>query len=1068
MAKENNMITKKRSAGILLCLVLVWIAVFTMLRPASAEVTGAGTKEAPYEVGTWSGLNNLMHPSDFSADDRCKSDKECYIKLNSNITPGSGDKYLEVSRQANVILDLNGKTIDRGLKNADAVNEGYVIKVEGKLTLDDTAGGGKITGGNNSKSKSGGIYVESGSFTMNNGSITGNSAGELSFGGGVCVSSGSTINFIMNGGTISDNFASYGAGVYVASMGSFTLSGGTIYGNRGGVAGGGVYVDGTFTMNNGTISGNHSPIPEYPITKGGGVYVEGTFNMNNGTISDNIGIYGGGVYVEGGTFNMSSGTVSGNTSQKEGGGVYVHDGTFNISGAPIITGNQKGGTITDGTLSGGSVNNVYLPKGKYITVTGALDASASIGVTLEARTGRFTDTAETNLKNNDPGKFTSDNNGYEAGKFTAAAYPDIIQTAPENDGQLFLGFPVTVRNIRAEDKEYDGNTNAELDTSEAQFTDNHGGVITGLSVTAAGKFDNKDAGDAKTVNISDLSLTVPGKVPFLPASSGQQTTAQAKITPKPLTVTPDSGQGKTFGAADPELTWTQSGLVGGDSISGALSREAGEDPGTYKITQGTLSAGGNYSLKFTENVVFTIAKAGAQSLPDISASVVFASGSAAAAVTGMPEDAGKLSYVLGEAVTTGSVSLTESSVDAGGKVSAAFANGAAGDVITLPVTIRSENYEDSTVNVVFTLIEKENVPVIIKEGPSGTITYGEILTLHAFADTEDGNGVWTWTSSDESVAAVRSIDPAAMEKAAEISDDAEVTTLKIGQTDIRVVYGSDTTEGSAVFRLTVEPRSFENENVAVTLSETKFDHDGTEKRVNVVSVMLNGAALRAGIDYEISGDLSGTDTGTYTVTIRGTGNYSGTVSAVWEIREPEPEGFYFFRLDSELPGTGITAAGSADIKDVVSYRPVNMELLIPQLDLTSSIVSVPHTEEGYPVRELGNDAGLLEGFALPGSGISLIAGHNTLDAESFGPFAAIRLLEAGDRFFVRRDDGELLRFEVYANEKIGSADVERLRQTAEVCEDSLTLLTCEDELPEGGYANRRIVSAKLIKGNADR
>ena len=1056
------MITKKRSAGILLC--LVWMAVFTMLRPASAE--GTGTKADPYKVSTWSDLNNLMHPSDFSDDNRCNKRYEgCYINLTDNITAGSDDTYLEVANDAIVFLDLNGKTIDRGLENP--TENGYVIKVKGRLTLDDTVGGGKITGGNNSDDYSGGVYVESGSFTMNDGSITGNSAGYSSYGGGVYVKGfyDSTITFIMNSGTISDNFASYGAGVYVASMGSFTLSGGTISGNRGGVAGGGVFVDGTFTMNNGTISGNHSPIPEYPITKGGGVYVGGTFNMNNGTISDNIGINGGGVYVEG-TFNMNNGTISDNIGNY-GGGVYVNRGPFNISGAPIITGNQKGGTITDGTLSGGSVNNVYLPDGKYITVTGALDASASIGVTLGVTlynySGRFTDTAETNLKNNDPGKFASDNNEYEAGKFTAEAYPDIIRTAPENNGQLFLGFPVTVRNIRAEDKEYDGNTNAKLDTSEAQFTDNHGGVITGLSVTAAGKFDNKDAGDAKTVNISDLSLTVPGENFFLPASSGQQTTAQAKITPKPLTVTPDSGQGKTFGAADPELTRTQSGLVEGDSISGALSREAGENAGTYKITQGTLSAGGNYSSNFTENVVFTIAKAGVQSLPDISASVVFASGSAAAAVTGMPEDAGKLSYVLGEAHTTGSVSLTDSSVDAGGKVSAAFANGAAGDVITLPVTIRSENYEDSTVNVVFTLIEKENVPVILQEGPSGTITYGEILTLHAFADTEDGNGVWTWTSSDESVAAVRSIDPAAMEKAAEISDDAEVTTLKIGQTDIRVVYGSDTAEGSALFRLTVEPRSFENENVVVTLSETKFDHDGTEKSVNVVSVMLNGVELKAGIDYEISGDLSGTDTGTYTVTIRGTGNYSGTVSAVWKIKEPEPDGFYFFRLDSELPGTGITVAGSADIKDVVSYRPVNMELLIPQLDLMSSIVSVPHTEEGYPVRELGNDAGLLEGFALPGSGISLIAGHNTLDAESFGPFAAIRLLEAGDRFFIRRDDGELLRFEVYANEKIGSADVEGLRQTAEVCEDSLTLLTCEDELPEGGYANRRIVSAKLIK-----
>ena len=137
MAKENNMITKKRSAGILLCLVLVWIAVFTMLRPASAAVTGTGTKADPYMVGTWSDLNNLMRLS-------YSPDEGCYINLTGNITAGSDDTYLEVSEYAVVFLDLNGKTIDRGLENP--TEKGYVIKVEGHLTLDDTAGGGKITG----------------------------------------------------------------------------------------------------------------------------------------------------------------------------------------------------------------------------------------------------------------------------------------------------------------------------------------------------------------------------------------------------------------------------------------------------------------------------------------------------------------------------------------------------------------------------------------------------------------------------------------------------------------------------------------------------------------------------------------------------------------------------------------------------------------------------------------------------------------------------------------------------------------------------------------------------------
>ena len=51
---------------------------------------------------------------------------------------------------------------------------------------------------------------------------------------------------------------------------------------------------------------------------------------------------------------------------------------------------------------------------------------------------------------------------------------------------------------------------------------------------------------------------------------------------------------------------------------------------------------------------------------------------------------------------------------------------------------------------------------------------------------------------------------------------------------------------------------------------------------------------------------------------------------------------------------------------------------------------------------------------------------------------------------------------VYANVKIGSHDAEVLQKTALTYDNTLTLLTCEDELTEGGYASRRIVSAKYI------
>ena len=59
-------------------------------------------------------------------------------------------------------------------------------------------------------------------------------------------------------------------------------------------------------------------------------------------------------------------------------------------------------------------------------------------------------------------------------------------------------------------------------------------------------------------------------------------------------------QEKTYGDQDPELTYeiTEGELVGNDELSGELNREAGEDTGSYAITQGSLSAGVNYAMTF--------------------------------------------------------------------------------------------------------------------------------------------------------------------------------------------------------------------------------------------------------------------------------------------------------------------------------------------------------------------------------------------------------------------------------------------------------------------------------------
>ncbi|MGM8363812.1 MBG domain-containing protein, partial [Flavobacterium sp. ARAG 55.4] len=67
----------------------------------------------------------------------------------------------------------------------------------------------------------------------------------------------------------------------------------------------------------------------------------------------------------------------------------------------------------------------------------------------------------------------------------------------------------------------------------------------------------------------------------------------------PITVTANPSQTKIYGENDPVLTYTVTpDLLSGDSFTGTLTRDAGENIGNYAITQGTLSAGNNYSITY--------------------------------------------------------------------------------------------------------------------------------------------------------------------------------------------------------------------------------------------------------------------------------------------------------------------------------------------------------------------------------------------------------------------------------------------------------------------------------------
>ena len=75
------------------------------------------------------------------------------------------------------------------------------------------------------------------------------------------------------------------------------------------------------------------------------------------------------------------------------------------------------------------------------------------------------------------------------------------------------------------------------------------------------------------------------------------------ITPKPVVITANSGQSKVFGAADPTLTFINDASLAANAFTGALTRAAGENVGSYAIALGTLSAGANYSLSLSATTV---------------------------------------------------------------------------------------------------------------------------------------------------------------------------------------------------------------------------------------------------------------------------------------------------------------------------------------------------------------------------------------------------------------------------------------------------------------------------------
>ncbi len=177
------------------------------------------------------------------------------------------------------------------------------------------------------------------------------------------------------------------------------------------------------------------------------------------------------------------------------------------------------------------------------------------------------------------------------------------------------------------------------------------------------------------------------------------------------------------------------------------------------------------------------------------------------------------------------------------------------------------------------------------------------------------------------------------------------------------------------------------------------------------------------------------------------------------------DGTTLFGSANTLPATGFPTRVRVPLSvkpENINYESLSMRIQIPTINVDVELTGVPEVDGTWAVEWLADRAGLLSGSALPGDGYAMIAAHNHLNTMEVGPFALLFSLEENDRIFVNTADDGLQVYSVYANELLEPDDMQKMASIAQSEANSIILVTCENEMVEGGYQNRRAVFAKPL------
>lgn len=233
----------------------------------------------------------------------------------------------------------------------------------------------------------------------------------------------------------------------------------------------------------------------------------------------------------------------------------------------------------------------------------------------------------------------------------------------------------------------------------------------------------------------------------------------------------------------------------------------------------------------------------------------------------------------------------------------------ASDTATLKFS--SANYNETSGNTLtIKIINKVTDTETLQIDVPATVTYGATVTPSVGESKPAGAGDVTFKFFDE--------------------DNHEVLTtaqpFDAGTYKVTASCESESTIYTAEATFTVEPREIEAKDVAFDKELTYTGNELTQ----TVTVTVNGKTLTVGTDYTVS-DLTGTEPGSYPVTVAGTGNYTGEVTKSFTISKAQissaaitydagPYGYTGKEWKPEVAVSFNDAALTADTDYTVSYE----------------------------------------------------------------------------------------------------------------------------------------------------